>query len=121
MPDSEYTYGIKKKIELVLQLLIKEYHLEELISVKLRYRVDFDLAMSSEFYKFFEHRKRADGTLYNVGTEYAPDGFQQWLWFNFPDYMTAEEIYDHISKTSYITQEDLKTLNEIYQKHHKNQ
>lgn len=121
MEDSEYTYNIKRKIELVLQVLIEKYHLEGLISSKLRYRIDFDSVMQNPLYKLFEQRKRANGEMYNVGTEYAPEGFQQWLWFNFPDYMTAAQIYDHISKTSYITQEDLKILNGIYQKHHKNQ
>ena len=116
-PDSEFVYQIKQKVEALLKILIEEYDLEQIISKDFKYKIDFGEMQNSKYYKLYEDKRNVDGLQYNYGYDYIPEGFQDWLWCNFPDFMHTEEIYDILCRTGFITQTSLRFLNNIYKKH----
>jgi hypothetical protein len=115
--DTEFLHQIKLKVEFLLKTLIMEYRMEELILASSRYGVDFNVAMNSKYYKLYADQRNAKGQQYNYGHDYVPEGFQQWLWLNFPDFMHTEEIYDMLCHGAMVTQNDLRLLNSIFRKH----
>jgi hypothetical protein len=111
--DPEYLHKIKMKVENLLSRLIKHYVLEEFISDKYRYRIDYSKFCNSEFYKKFNSKQDIDGNRLRYGHDHIPETLEEWLNISMPDYMTTEEIYTNICEYRRILKNDLLSLNKI--------
>lgn len=112
-----YYMNIKKKVELLLEKIVKKYGLEPYLSLSLKYRFDESKIYLCPLWKKYKDGVTNDGQRIVFGRDYTPDSFDDWLSAYFSDYYNAKEIYTKVCKTHAIVKSDLILLNKIAKKY----
>lgn len=111
--DPTYYMRIKRKVEKLLDEILKENDLTQYESIRMRHRVSMDLLMDSPLRKLYASSMDKNGKLLRRGEDYITECFEEWFFQQFPDYHEVLIVYSEICRTRRIAKEDLQILNDI--------
>ena len=112
-----FHHKMKKKIELILDLLVKHYKLSDYISENLSYRISLSDLMESKLYEFYLDARDMYGKKlpYDMRIDLETQDFEHWLYLVCEDYMETSRIYSEFIRYKKISQKDINELNLLYE------
>jgi len=114
--DPEYLRNIKLKVETILTKMIEHYDLQDCISLKFRFRLDYDKLYSSKYHTLFSNKQDINGKYLKYGYGYMPDSFEDWVNTYLTDYCQTESIYMLMCSARRVRKDDLVFLNKMANK-----